>query len=170
MGAGKTTVGRLLARELSRPFYDSDHEIVGRTGATIPMIFEMEGEEGFRKREEEVIDALTQLPGIVLATGGGAVIRAENRAVLSSRGLVVYLRASPAELWERTHRDTNRPLLQTGDARKKLEQLFVERDPLYREVADVVVDTGKPKVNRLVGALIEQLEATRKFSNGNHSG
>jgi shikimate kinase len=169
MGAGKTTVGRLLARELGWPFYDSDHEIEHRTGTTVPTIFEMEGEEGFRRREMQAIDELTALSQIVLATGGGAVLRAENRQNLAGRGIVVYLKAAPEELWQRTRRDKNRPLLQIADPKKKLEQLFAERDSLYREVADIVVETGKPNVTKLVATLLEQLRAHSKFIHEPHS-
>ena len=142
MGSGKTTVGRRLARLLGRDFVDSDHEIVRRTGAEIPLIFEIEGEAGFRRREKEVIDDLTQRQSVVLATGGGAVLDADNRSWLHDRGCVVYLRASTAHLLERTRGDRNRPLLQTGDPKRKLEQLFEVRDPLYKETAHIVVETA----------------------------
>lgn len=158
MGAGKTTVGRAVARRLNRPFFDSDHEIVARTGVHIPVIFEVEGEEGFRTREAQVIDELSQRSGIVLATGGGAVLRPENRACLKARGLVIYLRANPHELWLRTRRDRNRPLLQTEDPRARLEALYHARDPLYRECAHVVIDTGRPSINSLVNAVLAHLE------------
>jgi len=158
MGAGKTTVGRAVARRLNRPFFDSDHEIVARTGVHIPIIFEVEGEDGFRARESSVIDELSQLSGIVLATGGGAVLRPENRERLKSRGLVIYLRANPHELWLRTRRDKNRPLLQTEDPRARLEALYHARDPLYRECAHAVVDTGRPSINNLVNTVLMHLE------------
>jgi shikimate kinase len=157
MGAGKTTVGRALARRLDRPFFDSDHEIVARTGVHIPLIFEVEGEDGFRAREAQVIDELSQRSGIVMATGGGAVLRPENRDCLTSRGLVIYLRANPHELWLRTRRDKNRPLLQTEDPRARLEALYHERDPLYRECAHVVIDTGRPSINSLVSMILVHL-------------
>jgi len=160
MGAGKTTVGRAVARRLDRPFFDSDHEIEARTGARIPLIFEMEGEEGFREREAQVIDDLTAREGIVLATGGGAVLRPENRAALKERGVVVYLRANPHDLWLRTRRDKNRPLLQTEDPKARLEALYAVRDPLYREIADFIVETGRPSVNGLVNMVLMQLEMT----------
>jgi shikimate kinase len=158
MGAGKTTVGRAVARRLGRPFFDSDHEIEARTGARIPVIFELEGEAGFRERESQVIAELTAREAIVLATGGGAVLRPENRALLHERGLVVYLRANPHDLWLRTRKDKNRPLLQTEDPKAKLEALYSERDPLYRECAHFIVETGRPSVNGLVNMVLMQLE------------
>ncbi|SUA91429.1 Shikimate kinase 1 [Pandoraea pulmonicola] len=147
-----------MARRLGRQFYDSDHEIEARTGVRIPVIFEHEGEDGFRQREAQTIDELTQRSGIVLATGGGAVLRAENRERIKSRGTVVYLRANPHDLWLRTRRDKNRPLLQTADPRARLEQLFQERDALYRECATFVIETGRPSVNALVNMVLMQLE------------
>jgi shikimate kinase len=157
MGAGKTTVGRALARKLGRTFFDSDHEIEARTGVKIPTIFEHEGEAGFREREAEVIDDLTQRDGIVLATGGGAAMRLENRERLKTRGTVVYLCAHPHDLWLRTRRDKNRPLLQTEDPRGRLEALFAVRDPIYREVAHCVMETGRPSINSLTASIITQL-------------
>ncbi len=153
MGAGKTSVGKLLAKRLSRQFHDSDHEIEARTGVRIPVIFEIEGEAGFRQRESAVIDELTQAEDIVLATGGGAVLDPRNRELLHSRGTVVYLRASVDELYNRTRRDRNRPLLQTADPRGRLAELMKVRDPLYREVAHVVVDTGSQSLRTLIGRL-----------------
>jgi len=158
MGAGKTTVGRAVARRLDRPFFDSDHEIEARTGARIPVIFELEGESGFRDREAQVIAELTGRESIVLATGGGAVLRPDNREHLKNRGIVIYLRANPHDLWQRTRRDKNRPLLQTEDPRGKLEALFQARDPLYHECAHFVVETGRPTVNALVNMVLMQLE------------
>ena len=158
MGAGKTTVGRTVARRLGRPFFDSDHEIEARTGARIPVIFELEGEAGFREREAQVIAELAAREAIVLATGGGAVLRPENRAALHNRGLVIYLRANPHDLWLRTRKDKNRPLLQTDDPKAKLEALYSERDPLYRECAHFIVETGRPSVNGLVNMVLMQLE------------
>ncbi|WP_224017153.1 MULTISPECIES: shikimate kinase [Paraburkholderia] len=158
MGAGKTTVGRAVARRLERPFFDSDHEVEARTGARIPVIFEMEGEAGFREREAQMIDELSAREGIVLATGGGAVLRPENRAALKERGFVVYLRAHPHDLWLRTRRDKNRPLLQTEDPKGRLEALYEQRDPLYREIADFVIETGRPSVNGLVNMVLMQLD------------
>jgi shikimate kinase len=158
MGAGKTTVGRAVARRLNRLFFDSDHEIEAHTGARIPVIFEMEGEAGFREREAQVIAELTARQSIVLATGGGAILRPDNRALLHARGLVVYLRANPHDLWLRTRKDKNRPLLQTDDPKAKLEALYELRDPLYRECAHFVVETGRPSVSGLVNTVLTQLE------------
>ncbi|WP_454723436.1 MULTISPECIES: shikimate kinase [Cupriavidus] len=158
MGAGKTTVGRTVARRLNYPFFDSDHELEARCGVRIPIIFEHEGEAGFREREAHMIDELSQRSGIVLATGGGAVLRPENRAHLAARGTVVYLRASPHDLWLRTRHDRNRPLLQTADPKGRLEALYAERDPLYREVADFIIETGKPSVAQLANMVLMQLE------------
>ncbi|MEW8027710.1 MAG: shikimate kinase AroK [Candidatus Thiodiazotropha sp.] len=141
MGAGKTTVGRQLAEFFHKDFVDSDHEIQRRTGVDIPTIFEFEGESGFRQRESAVIDDLTAREGIVLATGGGVIMREQNRKLLSARGLVVYLNCSVRQQYERTHRDKNRPLLSTPDPMGRLTELMAVRDPLYRETADIVVST-----------------------------
>ncbi|TXF97498.1 3-dehydroquinate synthase [Massilia arenae] len=159
MGAGKTTIGRLLARKLNRRFVDSDHEIEARTGATIPWIFEIEGEACFRRREADVIRDLTGQQGLVLATGGGAVLDPRNRAYLAERGTVIYLRASIGSILQRTAHDKNRPLLQTADPRAKLEELWTQRDPLYREIADLVIDTGRPNVQSMVQTILDQLAA-----------
>ena len=158
MGAGKTTVGRAVAKRLDRPFFDSDHEIEARTGVKIPLIFEHEGESGFRSRESLVIDELTQRSNIVLATGGGAVLAPDNREWLSQRGVVIYLRAHPHDLWLRTRRDKNRPLLQTGDPKARLESLYTVRDPLYRACAHYTIETGRPSVSALVNMVLMQLE------------
>lgn len=165
MGAGKTTVGRLLAKHLGKTFYDADHEIERRTGVNIPLIFELEGEAGFRKREVAMIEELTQLKNVVLATGGGAVISRQNRDNLRKNGTVIYLRANVHELWLRTRNDKNRPLLQNGDARTKLERLFAERDPLYREVASLIVDTGGQPVGALVSHIEDLLSKQRNHAN-----
>lgn len=154
MGAGKTTVGKLLSKRLGKAFYDSDHEIEHRTGVNIPVIFELEGEAGFRRREAAVIEELSRMQDIVLATGGGAVLCKQNRENLSQHGFVVYLRAHVSELWHRTRNDKNRPLLQTDDPRARLEKLFAERDPLYREIADIIIDTG----DQSVGIIVQHLE------------
>lgn len=157
MGAGKTSVGRMLAKRENKLFYDADAEIERVTGVSIPVIFEIEGEKGFRAREEKMIESLTALSGIVLATGGGAILSANNRLLLKSRGCVIYLRAAPEELRQRTRRDRNRPLLQTANPLEKLRLLHAERDPLYREVADLTVDTGAQSVARLVSQIQRQL-------------
>jgi len=159
MGAGKTTIGRLLARRLNMAFIDSDHEIEARTGASIPWIFEIEGEPSFRRREADVIRELTAQRGIVLATGGGAVLDPASRALLAERGTVVYLRASVGSILQRTAHDRNRPLLQTADPRKKLEDLTAQREPLYREIADLVIDTGRPNVQSMVQTILDQIAA-----------
>lgn len=140
MGAGKTTVGRQLARRLGRHFYDSDHEIVERTGVHIPTIFEIEGEDGFRRREAQTIAELSDSDNIVLATGGGAVLNPENRRILHDTGWCVYLNVPPVLLHERTRHDRNRPLLRVADPLAKLEELYAARDPLYREAAHFVVE------------------------------
>jgi shikimate kinase len=158
MGAGKSTVGKLLAKKLGRRFLDADHVIEDRCGVKIPVIFEMEGEDGFRKREAQAIKDITAEPDVILATGGGAVLLPENRQLLSERGTVIYLHANPMELWYRTKGGEGRPLLKNGDAKKILENLYAIRDPLYREIADYVIETGKPSVNQLVNTLIMQLE------------
>lgn len=163
MGAGKTTVGRALAKRLGKKFIDSDHEIEARTGTSIPCIFEIEGEESFRRREAEVIRDLTARDGIVLATGGGAILDPQSRAYLKSRGTVVYLRASVSSILHRTSHDKNRPLLQTADPRKKLEELTRQREPLYSEVADIVIDTGRPNVYIMVQTILNQLGLGQQF-------
>ena len=157
MGAGKTSVGKLLARRLGKTFYDCDHEVERATGVRIPVIFEIEGESGFRARETRMLCDLCASEGVVLATGGGAVLAPENRKVLAERGVVVYLRASPHELYQRTRHDRNRPLLQTADPLAKLTELYAQRDPLYREVADVIVDTGNQSVSALAHRLEQRL-------------
>jgi 3-dehydroquinate synthase len=157
MGAGKTSVGKMLARRLGKTFYDSDHEIERTTGVRIPVIFEIEGESGFRARESKVLGELVQMQGVVLATGGGVVLNEHNRRMLARHGVVVYLRATPHDLWVRTRHDRNRPLLQTPDPLAKLRELFEQRDPLYREIADVVVDTGSQSVSSLAHRLASRL-------------
>lgn len=141
MGAGKSTIGRMLAKELGLPFYDSDQEVEERTGADIPWIFDVEGEEGFRFRESQVIEDLCHMRGIVMATGGGAVTREENRRHLGTNGFVVFLQAPVAVQLARTARDKKRPLLQRPDREKVLRKLLNEREPLYRSIADLVLDT-----------------------------
>jgi shikimate kinase len=157
MGAGKTSVGKLLARRLGKAFYDCDHEVERATGVKVAVIFEIEGEAGFRARESKTLAELVRKNDIVLATGGGAVLSAENRGLLSGHGVVAYLRAAPADLYSRTRQDRNRPLLHTADPLARLTELHAERDPLYREVADVVVDTGSQSVGSLAHRLEQQL-------------
>lgn len=158
MGAGKTTVGKQLAEHYRMEFIDSDHEIQRRTGVDILTIFEFEGESGFRQREHTVIDELTSREGIVLATGGGAVIREDNRKSLSARGVVIYLHCSVQQQFERTHRDKNRPLLSTSDPMKKLTTLMAERDPLYRQTADILVSTEGRNTQSVVQDIRKQIE------------
>ncbi|GGC91446.1 shikimate kinase AroK [Halopseudomonas salina] len=159
MGAGKSTIGRLLAKELKYPFKDSDREIEARTGADIPWIFDVEGEEGFRQREEAMIAELVLESGIVLATGGGVVMREANRQALAANGLVVYLRTSVDQQLQRTSKDRQRPLLLNADPERVLRDLMAKRDPLYREIADIIIDTDQrgPKVvvNTVVARLLE---------------
>jgi shikimate kinase len=157
MGAGKSTIGRQLARALRRTFLDTDREIEQRTGVDIPLIFELEGEAGFREREKTVIDDLSRKPGIVLATGGGAVTQEENRKHLAERGTVIYLHTTVDQQLARTHRDRNRPLLQTEDPRARLEALMSKREPLYREIADIVIDTDGRSVRDVVKELARRL-------------
>jgi shikimate kinase / 3-dehydroquinate synthase len=159
MGAGKTTIGRQLARRLGKRFVDSDHEIEARTGATIAWIFEIEGEASFRRREAEMIRELSSQDGLVLATGGGAVLDPANRALLAERGTVIYLRAGINSILQRTAHDKSRPLLQTADPRARLEELLAARDPLYCEIADLVIDTGRPNVQSMVQTILDQLAA-----------
>ncbi len=159
MGAGKTTVGRQLSQALGLEFVDSDQEIQRRTGVDIPTIFEFEGEEGFRIRECAVIDELTALDGVVLATGGGAVLDPDNRRVLSSRGFVVYLHCTPEQQYERTYRDRNRPLLQTGDPLLKLRELMEQREPLYRQTADLVIVSDRRNAQAVAREIQAKLES-----------
>lgn len=159
MGAGKTTIGRAFSSLLNKDFYDTDQEIEKRSGARIPWIFDVEGESGFRDRESAVIQDLTELHGVVLATGGGAVLRPENRHCLSSRGLVVYLKASIDDLLIRTGRDNRRPLLQVPDRRKVLGDIMALREPLYEAVADIIVVTGRHSVKEVVTQVQQQIEA-----------
>lgn len=159
MGAGKTSVGRILARRLRKTFLDSDHEIEARTGVKIPTIFEIEGEAGFRRREAAVVGEIVGMQDIVLATGGGAVLNVESRRLLHATGAVVYLRADPRELWARTRHGRNRPLLRTADPLARLEELHAARDPLYREVAHLIVDTGNQAIRTLVNRLESALRA-----------
>lgn len=162
MGAGKTTVGRQLANRLGKVFYDTDREIETRTGVRVAVIFDVEGEGGFRRREAEVVDQITALDNIVLATGGGVALDPRNRENLQARGFVIYLHAEPKALWQRTRNDKSRPLLQGGDPLQRLETLYKVRDPLYRGIADLVIDTGRQSVNTLLAQVLEKFgEACR---------
>lgn len=157
-GAGKTTVGRQLARRMQRTFIDADHEIEERTGVRIPLIFDIEGEQGFRDRESKVLGDLGGRSNLVVATGGGAVLRQENRVALKQGGIVVYLHAAPRLLFERTRLDPNRPLLQVADPMRKIEELFAERDPLYREVADITIQSLGGSISHLVKQVERELQ------------
>ncbi len=159
MGAGKSTIGRLLSKELRLPFKDSDKEIEQRTGADIPWIFDVEGEQGFREREQAVIADLSAGEALVLATGGGAVLREANRHNLRDGGRVVYLHASVDQQIERTARDRNRPLLQRADPAQVLRELMAIRDPLYREIADIIIETDERPPRMVVQEIIERLRA-----------
>ncbi len=157
MGAGKTTLGKRIAAALGLPFYDVDRAIEERTGANIPLIFEIEGEDGFRARERAMIDELTRLDHIVLATGGGAVLDPLNRRHLKERGRVIYLHCPVGVQLERTRRDRNRPLLHCEDPAARLEGLMREREPLYREIADIVIDSASRDGRAVLKRLVAQL-------------
>jgi len=157
-GSGKSTVGRQLARRLQLPFFDSDHVIEQQLGCSIREYFEREGEERFRDVEESVIDQLTQNQKCVLSTGGGVVLRATNRRHLRDRSQVIYLNSFPDELFRRLRHDGNRPLLQVADPLARLRDLHAQRDPLYREIAHFVIDTGRPSVSTLLNMIVMQLE------------
>ena len=161
MGAGKTTVGRELARRLNLRFADCDHELIARTGVSVPIIFEIEGEAGFRRRESRLLAELLAESDIVIATGGGIVLDPANCALLSKRGTVIYLNVPPHILWERTRRDRNRPLLQVENPRERIEDLYRQRDPLYRAVADLIIDGERGScvsmANRIEKALAKHM-------------
>lgn len=161
MGAGKTSVGKALAKKLGLVFYDIDQEIETYTGANIPWIFDIEGESGFRQREMRVLDALTQKKGIVLATGGGAVLNSTNREYLSSRGVVVYLKVDLEDQLERTSRNRNRPLLLNQDQREILAKLKIEREPLYEQIADYTVETHVGSIALIVDTIIQKIKGTQ---------
>lgn len=160
MGAGKSTIGRKLAKKLKLSFYDSDTEIEQHTGANISLIFDIEGEEGFRKRESKIIDELTGLSNIVLATGGGVVLSSENREILSNRGFVIYLKAKLEQILKRTAKDQKRPLLQTGDPEAQLQKILTEREPYYEEVADLIIQSDGRTVKNIVDEICKQKELT----------
>ncbi len=168
-GSGKSTVGRHLARRLQLPCLDSDHAIEARLGCSIREYFEREGEEAFRDVEESVIDELTLKPQVVLSTGGGAVLRPANRQHLHERGKVIYLKSTPDELFRRLRHDVNRPLLQVADPLTRLRDLFAVRDPLYRETAHYVLETGRPSVATLINMIIMQLELAGVLPTAEHS-
>lgn len=164
MGAGKTTVGRRLAKRHEMPFLDTDHEIERRCGASIPTIFDLEGEEGFRKRESRVVAEVMELSGHVITTGGGAVLLEENRQALQ-KGFVIYLDADPEQLWQRLKNDVSRPLLQqSDDPRATLAALHARRDPLYRSMADLIVPTTRASVSVVMRAIEQGLEQAEVFS------
>lgn len=167
MGAGKSTIGRQLARRFGLEFHDSDKVIEERTGVSIPTIFEFEGEDGFRDREEQVIHDLSGLHGIVLATGGGSVLRPANRERLRAAGKVVYLRASAEHLYSRIRHDQNRPLMKTDNPLQTLRNLLKVREPLYMETADMVVMTGKQKVGHIVNSISQKLNQLQDLSHAN---
>ena len=166
MGSGKTTMGRALAKHLGKAFVDSDEEIIKRTGVTIPHIFDVEGEPGFRQREAAALRDLVRRDNLVLATGGGAVLDEQNRALLRQNGIVIYLKAGVHDLWQRTRHDRNRPLLQTGDPHAKLMELFRQRDPLYQQTADIVIQSGKQSAHALMLRLVDEIETFEKINVG----
>jgi shikimate kinase len=157
MGAGKSTVGVRLARRLDRAFIDVDREMERRLGVDIPTVFDVEGEAGFRRRESLLIEELSAQEGLVMATGGGAVLLPQNRQALAAHGLVVYLRATPTDLWQRLRRDRHRPLLRAENPRQRVFNLVEERDPLYLEIADYIVSTGRQPVDQAVESIIDWL-------------
>ncbi len=162
MGAGKTTIGRQLAKSLSLPFYDSDKAIEESTGVDIPTIFEFEGEKGFRDREQKMLQQLTQLKGVVMATGGGAILRDENRRLLKENGFIVYLQCSVERILERTRRDNQRPLLNTENPKERIEELFTEREHLYLSSADFIIDTGVMQSKAVVSQILEEYKSANR--------
>lgn len=158
MGAGKTTIGRHLARAINREFLDLDHELEARCGVRVALIFDIEGEEGFRKRESLALDECSQRRNIVLATGGGAVLADENRRYLKERGVVVYLRATAEELFRRVARDRNRPLLKTADPQARIRELLLQREPIYESLADLTLETGNAPATQIVRTLVSMLQ------------
>jgi len=162
MGAGKTTMGRQIAKRLNMHFEDSDHAIEAHTGVDIALIFEKEGEAGFRKRESAIIDELTQQQQLVLATGGGAVLNKENRQYLKNRGLVIYLHSDIRHLLERVKHDKKRPLLQTADPAATLKNIMKVREPLYRETADIIINTGQQSIRAVINVMLDKIKAYNK--------
>ncbi len=169
MGSGKSTIGRHLARELQMDFYDSDKEIEDRTGVTIGWIFDVEGEAGFRNREAKIIEELTNLQGVIVATGGGAVIAPENRNVLAARGIVVYLKVSLKEQISRTEKSQNRPLLEKQNIKESLETLNADREEYYSEIADFIFDTDERSAQSVVKEIITQIHSGRYGNADNYS-
>lgn len=161
MGAGKTTIGRSLAKSLGYEFFDSDKEVEDRSGANVAWIFDVEGENGFRDREEVIIDELSNKSGIVLATGGGAVLREQNRIRLKERGLVVYLKTSAEQILKRTAKDKTRPLLQTENREQVVKELIKKREPLYQEIADIIIKTGNEKISDVTKKIIREIESKK---------
>jgi len=170
MGVGKTTIGKVLADQLGLEFFDSDREIEAATGADIPWIFDVEGEPGFRTRESRMIAELLSKKRVVLATGGGSILAEENRKWIKEKGLVVYLRASLAQQLERTSRDKTRPLLQTSDPAKKIKELMEIREPLYREVADIIVDTNRRNPRTVSNEIVTRLKKLQQHQINNDNG
>ncbi len=160
MGAGKSTIGRQLARELGKQFRDSDSEIEKRTGVSIDVIFDIEGEQGFRRRETRMLQELVEERGIVLATGGGAILASENRQLLRDNGLIIYLKASAEHLAGRVKLDRRRPLLQTGDKLAKIRELMTQREPVYQQLADMVVETNNRSIPRVVREISKMIKET----------
>ena len=161
-GSGKSTLGRLLAKRLEKQFYDTDAELERRLGVAIPVIFELEGEPGFREREATIIGEFVAYANVILATGGGAILLPPNRTALKQNGTVLYLHATPDTLWERTRRSKHRPLLQSADPQARLNELYAFRDPVYREVADIVVESDSEQVIRLAQRLEQQLRSASR--------
>lgn len=157
MGAGKTTIGKVLSKKLDKLFIDTDHEIVRRTGVAIPTIFDIEGEDGFRTREHTVLEELVLMNNVVLATGGGIVLQEANRQLLKSHGVVVYLRAGVQDIWERTRHDRSRPLLQTDNPQEVIKTLYEKRDPLYSECAHISIDTSNQSIHHLVNSIVHKI-------------
>lgn len=161
-GSGKSTLGRLLAKRLEKQFYDTDAELERRLGVTIPVIFELEGEPGFRERESTIICEFAACANVILATGGGAILLPPNRTALKQNGTVLYLHATPDTLWERTRRSKHRPLLQAADPQARLNELYAFRDPIYREVADLVVESDSEQVVKLAQRLEQELRSASR--------